>query len=245
KQRKLEKQAGDNRKNSVLNDLEMDLKKVQEKNESISKKLEQLNLRMTILSQRNADSMVFLKEIQNLVKGAVGSVSLASNEEKGVEKEDKDKDKDKDNHNRINNGGGENKDMIMTPEQHPLVSVASTSPIHRYVDTQGNFKSNSELTSTLSATTLSSALTTINASTNTITNANANTNTNANVNVNIIPTSSSSVITATTTTTSNAIPSAVALSPEVNAYKQSAVDQSKNNKNVGAANSNASNSKLK
>ncbi|ETO23605.1 hypothetical protein RFI_13575, partial [Reticulomyxa filosa] len=68
--------------NSVLNDLEMELKKLGDKNEAIWKKLEQLSLRITILSQRNSDSMVLLKQVQHLVADATANIPLASNEEK-------------------------------------------------------------------------------------------------------------------------------------------------------------------
>ncbi|ETO28920.1 hypothetical protein RFI_08206, partial [Reticulomyxa filosa] len=63
---------------------EADMKVLKHKNDSLGKKLRQLSTRMTILSQRNTDSMVLLRDLQQIVVKVLesGSTIMSSNEEK-------------------------------------------------------------------------------------------------------------------------------------------------------------------
>ncbi|ETO12520.1 hypothetical protein RFI_24855, partial [Reticulomyxa filosa] len=82
-QQKFEKDLskGEGELNPDLKMLNQGMRNLTEKNKSILEQVEELNLRMTILSQRNNDSMIFLKKIQQLVDE---NKSAKTSEEKSV-----------------------------------------------------------------------------------------------------------------------------------------------------------------
>ncbi|ETO19759.1 hypothetical protein RFI_17470 [Reticulomyxa filosa] len=120
--------AGDE-KNSALGILKTEMKTLEDKNRHIWEKLEEMSLRMTILSQRNSDSMVLLKSVQQMVKQGSKFALPNVGERKASEKNLLSPSEQK---HEVEASNSFNQSCV---EPHPVEDTATTtrtSPIHTY-----------------------------------------------------------------------------------------------------------------